>query len=511
MNWLRTVWVLAFVAASLGCSQPSPTDAAPQHLVGQPRQRTLSHGNLWYHIALADNGLDVHVRLVRPPRKVRFFLPGSWAGRDDYDSAISIVQARTSAGPAEFAMTRSTGEIEIAAPERKWVELHYRVDLRPRSAFHAQLDRGVLVAFAPTVLVMPAREILDRTRDVPIEVVVPGEWTVVSTWPLADTATSRGRPGSRVHGFVARDVEELRDAFIVAGDTLRTMRRGDGDRLIEVAFGPAFEGDVQGFGDLIETIVTDFRGTYGHVGPVHVYVRTRDATEETMDGVGRRSGFLLDVPPDAALDGRTRLLVAHEALHVWNGHRLIPDDDAESQTRWFKEGVTHYLALKSLAQRGVVGLDFVRDELSATAANYRRNPVSRGERGRPVDRARFPYDFGVLVALALDAALWDASAGAVGLEQWLVALLHRRDGRRYDESDLLETLQQLPAESAGAGVRSIWRRFVRGRAPIDLRNLFETVGLHWLPPEEDRPARLIELDRSHSLYRQLFTPREESP
>lgn len=497
-------WFLVLLFA-VGCARGDRPDSEQEGLVGQPREPTLSRGNLWYRIALKEDSLDLTVRLVDPPTRARFFLPGNWAGRDDYDAAIRIVGARTPAGPVDFAMTRATGEIEVPTQNAEWVDLHYRVDLQPRSDFHAQLDRGVLVAFAPTVLVMPAREILQRTRDVPIEVVVPKRWTVVSTWPLADTAPSKAIADARVHGFVARDVEELRDAFVVAGPTLRTSRRGTGGSLVEVAFGPAFEGDVGEFGDLIEAVVNGFRDTYGDTGPVHVYVRTRKATEQTMDGLGRRSGFLLDVAPDAGLSPRTRLLIAHEALHVWNGHRLIPENDAENRTRWFKEGVTHYLAMKWLARHGIVDVDFVVQELTTIASNYARNPVMRGERGRPLDRARFPYDFGVLVALALDAVLWDASAGDIGLEQWLVALLADGDERRYEESDLLAGLQSVAGDRANGGVRSVWRRFVRGRQPIDLRVLFETVGLHWLAPRRDRPAKLMELERPHSLYRNLFS------
>ena len=126
----------------------------------------------------------------------------------------------------------------------------------------------------------------------------------------------------------------------------------------------------------------------------------------------------------------TSLLIAHEALHIWNGHRLIPNDSAEESTRWFKEGVTHYLALKSL------GADesFVLEELARSASNYERNPLSRGASGQAVDEARFPYDFGVLVALTFDALLTDGAQDA-GLECWLKPLVDEH--HRYDEHTLL--------------------------------------------------------------------------
>lgn len=467
----------------------------------------MERANLWYRVAAENQSLDVRVRLFAPPERTTFFLPGEWAGRSDYDDAIRIAGARSADGPLEITISRDRGEVEVTSQDAEWVELHYRVELEARSDFHPQLDRGILVAFGPTFLVTPAQQILERTRSIPLEIVLPDDWSVVSTWPLHGSKPSAATPGHTVHGYVAADTNALRDAFLVAGSTLRTERRGDDGTLVEVAYGPAVEVDVVRFSDWVDSLIGEYRRTYGPAGPVHVYVRSRTATSEELRGLGRRGGFVVDIPPDAQLSGNTKLLVAHEALHLWNGHLLLPKPEAEPATRWFKEGVTHYLALKMLARSGGIDEEFVLGELATAAGNYSRNPVTAGAKGRHSDRRRHPYDFGLLVALGFDATVTKSNGGRVGVEQWLIELLEAPE-KRYDAGSLFAALQRtIQGAGEANGNRALansWRRRVRGREPIDPRELFEEVGLHWLAARGDRPARLSPLDRAEPLYRTLF-------
>ncbi len=472
-----------------------------ESLVGRPDvNATQQRGNLWYRVALEDGRLDAAVRLFSPPPQTRFFLPTEWAGRDDFADVIGITGATTPNGPAAVAINRAAGEVEVEVDGADWVQLEYRVELSAVSAFHAQLDGGVLVAFGPTFLVTPAQQVLERTTQIPIELRLPADFEVVSTWPSVGASMSEQAPEARLHRFVAADVSELRDAFIVAGPMLRIVRTGTGPTLVEVAFAPAFEGDTAEFAELVASVTERFRKRFGDSGPVHAYVRTRSSAAGDFGGFGRRGGFILDVPPDTSVSDATRLLVAHEALHVWNGHRLIPTAQVEARTRWFKEGVTHYLALKSL---GELDEAFVLAELTQVAANYARNPIVRGAPGKPLDGTRLPYDFGVLVALGLDAALTSASSGATDLTCWLSTLLER-ENQRYDELQLFEALQQCAGPGGGRRVAQLWRQWVRAREPIALRELFSEVGLHWLPETPQSSARLVPLEKSALPYRRLF-------
>ena len=354
---------------------------------------------------------------------------------------------------------------------------------------------GAVLAYGVTFLVTPGRQYLERTQAIPVEVVTPPGWTAVSTWPLADTFTSSVVDGSTVYAYVAADATQLREAFLVTGPAVQTTRRSDGEELVEVAFGSAFGGDRDHFADFVSAVTKQYASRYGAPGPVHVYVSSGATTNQELTGIGRRNGFVVNVPADDPLSESARLLVAHEALHLWNGHRLVPRPDAEIATRWFKEGVTHYLALKMLARTDTASENFVLGELARSAASYARNPLSRGATGSELDRARFPYDFGFLVAHAADAALHAQSGGRVSGEDWLAAMLARGD-EPYDEQDLLVALQSLAGGQEGvSAAERVWRRYVRVREPFDLAELFAQVGLHWLPETDESAGRLVPLAR----------------
>lgn len=508
MAWCGLAAVLAIAAS---CAAPT-SGAENQTLQGRPAGAPApSRNTLWYHVDVSEEFLDVHLRLYGPPPHTRFFLPGEWAGRSDYADSIRIAGATAPDGPRDFAVARNVGEVEVDSQDAEWVELRYRVELVDRSEFHPRNDRGAIVAFGPAFLVTPARQILDRTSSIPVEVVTPANWKTVATWRRAAEFPSSSRKNRRVHGFVAQDAAELRDAFLVAGPSVRTVSREN----VELAFGPTFEGDTEAFADFVERITRSYEDNFGAIGKVQVYARSGASAPQELAGLGRRGGFVVDVPTDAPLSERARLLVAHEALHLWNGHLLVPRDQVEESTRWFKEGVTHYLALKALAVNGEVGERFVLDELGRVAANYERNPISRGQKATSLDARRFPYDFGVLVALAVDGALHAETGGAVVVEDWLTALLREHRREPYREADLLAALQSVGrSKTAVSRVEDVWRRLVRQRAPIEVRALFDTIDLHWLPETPTTAGRLMTLDRPDPRFRHVLalpTPKEGSP
>lgn len=492
---LVIVVALAMLTTATACPRNAPPAAA---LVGAPPTATSSnaaHGNLWYRLALREERLDVAVRLFAPPEHTKFFLPGPWAGRDDLASVIGITGATTSLGAAEVQLDRREGVVQVDTRGAEWVELTYRVDFSARSNFHPQREHGVFVGYGPTFLVTPAQQVLERTRQIPIELHTAPQADVVATWRSFGSAPSTA-DARTVHRFVAADAAELRDAFVVAGARLSVQRLGEDEQRVEVAFSPAFKGDRAAITDAIARSTYRYRQQYGSAGATHVFVRAR-ATAEEFGGFGRRGGFVLELAPRAELDIQTELLIAHEALHIWNGHLIGPKPEFEASTRWFKEGVTHYLALKAVATGGA----FVRAELTKIAANYTRNPlVHKDGAVRDIDHARLPYDFGFLVALAMDRELARTSND---LSCWLRMLLTNAE-RAYDEQALLAAIQQCAGPGTARDVERVWRDHVRNDLPLDVAALFASIGLHWLPEVDGRPARLVPLDGVPHTYLTMF-------
>lgn len=504
---IKTFILVGIAALALACSTPKPT--SPDEVVGRPEApptEELNRGTLWYGIAVHDERLEIAVRLIQPPEGItRFFLPGKWAGRDDHADFLSIGEASGPDGPAFMTIDRANGRVDIETPNLEWVELRYAVDLEreSRARFRSASGDGIAVLFGPTFLVLPSQQVLDQTRDIPIEVHAPDPWNVMSTWsPIAEKA-SDARKGVRVHGFVARDGDSLRDAFLVTGPELKIVAPTHTAQTT-VGFSPRFSGDVAGVASLVGDVLSGYRREFGSLGPTRVFVDASDGDGAgSLGGVGRRGGFVLNLPADSGVGAEVALLVAHEALHLWNGHHLVPQPDSERSTRWFKEGVTHYLAIKYAVRLGLVDFEFASGELAEIAANYQRNPRSSGRRGREIDRARFPYDQGALLALEVDASLARASNGAVGVEDWLRELDAIGNDDSYNRETLGLALRRI-AEPVGSEAPEIMRRHLDSVDPIDLRALFHRADLHWLPSERSRAARLIALDREAPLYSILF-------
>ncbi len=486
------------------CASCSGRVGAPDGLVGTAPAGSKNSGSrniLWYRLEPAGDFLDVRLRLLGPPERTRLFLPAEWAGRDDYADSLRIGAATAPDGPREVLIDRNGGFVDVDSADADWIELAYRVELGAGSKFHAQRDGSGVVAFGQTFLVTPARQIVERSQSIPVEVHAPVGWPVVATWKKLGERGSVADPSRTVHGFVAADVGALRDAFVVTGPKLELFQpKTSGE--VTVAFSPEFSGNSSDLGQNVSRIVAEYERRFGSAGAVAVYVRTVDSGGR-LSGTGRRGGFVVELPKGVADMQEVRLLVAHEALHLWNGHTLVPRPEAEAATRWFKEGVTHYVALQTAASLRMVDEKFALAELARIASNYLKNPLAGGTSGSAIDVRRFPYDFGALLALAIDRALLVDTQGEERVGSWLALAIRRADRAGYDGSTLLKVLQDVTDRPLPA-TETVWRQHVRAGEPIDVRGLFAAVGLHWLPETTSSPGRLSPLDGSAPTYRAIL-------
>ncbi|MGM0558009.1 MAG: hypothetical protein ACQEVA_16610 [Myxococcota bacterium] len=522
--------VLCIVLMSLtfpGCetTRQAGDDSLSNQMLGDaPRSKATDdtpkkRGVLWYRLALdaPQDRLDVHVRLVGPPPRTTFFLPGPWAGRDDFARDVSINGARSDDGPVSFTISRSEGRIDVDSKSAKWIELEYSVQLHSSlstdARFRPQLDEQMLFVYAPAILVLPSEGLTRQVRDIPIEVHLPNDWRTLTTWPNVRERRSSADEHTTVHGYVAADPTQLRDAYLAASPNLEIehAQLSDGSAL-EVGFAPGFESPHDGLAATLAEIIGAYVSDYGSVGDVHVLARQlAEGSARHSRGVGRRGGFVLELPGGSSISDH-ELLIAHEALHLWNGHLLTPTPDLEPQVRWFKEGVTHYIALKTLNARGMMTTDQVLEELEQSARFYARNPAARARIATITDRARLPYDRGVLLALAIDALLMKHSAGDVDIRDWLQTLLDtmgRRD-QDYAPDDLRRALVQIAGPGDDA-VDRFWDDSIASEIALEPVDVFELAGLHWLRRGHGKSGRLLPLQRSDTPFRALFPGGEQSP
>ena len=512
---LLGLWiVVASVPALTSCSSPPTATVGDDEFVGHPGDNPETtdsppprHGAIWYRIEILDDGLSIRIRLLEPPSTATFFMPGPWAGDDEHDRRITIEEAVGShaADALPISVDAESGRIDIDTDGDDWLELSYRVSTEARDhrshRFAPWHDDSGLFAYGPTIFVLPSSGLAGQLRDIPVELHAPPDWTLSATWPAERRGQNRGDRNTA--GFVAEDIRELRDAFVAAGASWTQYETTWSDAALRMTLTADFEFPGHRLHSATAELARAYLDRFGHYNQLSALVTTSD---DGLRGTGRRGGFVLEVPADHEMDDALLILLAHEAFHMWNGHRLVPDADAEDDTRWFKEGLTHYIGIKTLARLGLIDDRSVREELARATQFYMHNPIVAGGNIRAIDRTRLPYDRGLLIALALDVALYEQTGGQLEVEDWITAMLAPEfadDAAGYDPAFLRERLRDATGDEAGP-ILDRYDALLRSERAVDTGRLFERLGLHYLDPRPGDDARLLPLDGDATVFDALF-------
>jgi hypothetical protein len=410
----------------------------PADLVGSPlpRQATSksktdrSASALWYRIELSESQITVGIRLYSPPERTKFFLPKRWSEYASDPISITIKTAYGPTGQLHVDLDRAQGVAEVDTKNQEWVDLVYSIPVPQKSDLRT-LDlaniKGAIVAYGPTFLVLPSRETLAESSAIPVEVHAPIDWVVESTWKKVHVAPSRVDAARQVQGFLAAGAQELRDSFVVAGQPQRLATKRAADSKVTSLFvGSSFgDRDQRIVHETIIATITEYRDHFGDLGPATVLIGEHLGENPDYVGMGRLGGFVLSIPTEDSVDSsKAALLIAHEALHLWNGHYLVPATSEAHELDWFKEGITHYLAIKTALALGNLTVDEAVEELRQVRHSYEDNPIVSGV-GTPTasDKLRFPYDLGVRIGLAFDSHLVSRSGRIRSIHDWLRLLL----------------------------------------------------------------------------------------
>jgi predicted metalloprotease with PDZ domain len=199
------------------------------------------------------------------------------------------------------------------------------------------------------------------------------------------------------------------------------------------------------------------------------------------DGGAFASSFSQFVQGDA--DARNEVIwgyvMAHELLHFWNGLTLVPADEREE---WFKEGVTDYLTIMTLARNGLIDEPLLFKRLENVPRRYliarwaQRLGMSVREAGRDKQPNRqLVYGGGSLAALALDVAMRERSGDRVGLPDLLRAM-HAEfgsTGKPYALADI----ERIARDQTGTDFRAFFADAVESEGWFDIRPSYAALGL----------------------------------
>ena len=199
------------------------------------------------------------------------------------------------------------------------------------------------------------------------------------------------------------------------------------------------------------------------------------------DGGAFASSFSQFVQGDA--DERNRVIwgyvMAHELLHFWNGLSIVPADHREE---WFKEGITDYLTIVTLARNGWLDETLLFKRLENVPRRYLIARFAQGlqmsvrDAGKDKQPNRqLVYGGGSLAALALDVALRERSSDKVGLPDFVRALHAEfaRPGKTY----ALEDLERIARQLAGSDFSGFFADAVDSASYFDIRPSYAALGL----------------------------------
>lgn len=471
------LWVVVW-ATGMGCGHtPTPLGPAP---VGAEPGVTLT---LRASPPGLGPALDVACSFARAeglpdPLTLRF--APTPPGRAPWIERIADVVAVDASGTS--LVVHRDGDALVVQTEGRSV-LHVGWHLEPEHRLLTESSRfGAL--WNTERLYVPGHAVVPRvepagawTSSVRVQLDSAGRWPVGTTLPSLEGVT----------------FDDLVESAFFAGRWTR-VDATEGSAAVAVHAAPGLEGLAAPIAHTSARIVDAQAALLGRTtaSTTTVLLLRRDDDDEARSGHGRVGGFVLELGVDAEIEGPELIeLVAHENLHRLIGHRLRFSARDEYATLWFREGVTDYLAVRTMVEAGLLPTTRLFRLIGRAITSYRANPASpiaseealREGFWADRDLRRLPYDKGALLGVLIDLEL-RASHGS-DLATWVQSL-------RDDPSVLAlpvtgTALRDALERHTGVSWGDFWTRYVEGTEWLPVFERLNDVGLEVVERLEPAP------------------------
>lgn len=315
--------------------------------------------------------------------------------------------------------------------------------------------------------------------------------------------------------FIAKSRRELVNNAYFFG-TAKSSKLQAGGLDIELVLGQRYYPQRQVIEDLLRTQLQSYLEIFGSRPRAERYLIIINQGD-SGDGGAFSGSFSQFLRGDAEL--RTRPIwgrvLAHELLHFWNGLSLTPINDQEE---WFKEGVTDYLTIKTMAQNGLIDRPYLqqwlgnlsRGQLVARRAQNIQGTVQEAAQNKHQNWL-LVYGGGSVAGFVIDVELRKRSNNKVGIEDLMKALYKdfALQQKSYNLDDIIRTANQLGAFDTAA----LFHSLVQNKEMFDLAPVFDDIGLqleqylllehHLLPKAKPRPE---ENTRFKAIFGTRMTP-----
>ncbi|MEW5677296.1 M1 family aminopeptidase [Flavobacterium enshiense] len=270
-------------------------------------------------------------------------------------------------------------------------------------------------------------------KNVTVAFTLPKNWKASTPWI---------KTPKRNHFIVNDDLRFLLNNCIFVG-THHEKEIKIGDFELLFALGKTMQPSEKDFIELMQPIIESttkvFKGS-----PKKKYLIVVNENNVMTDGGAFRNSFSQIIKGKVNKNSRTNWghIMAHETIHLWNGHTLTPKEQEE----WFKEGFTDYLTNILLTRNKIIdeATFYKRFENVITKYNIARdlmqNKTSIQQSGNNKDQNRYlVYGGGELVALGLDIEIRKATNNQKNLDD-LFAMMYEEFGKtniRYELKDII--------------------------------------------------------------------------
>jgi predicted metalloprotease with PDZ domain len=383
-----------------------------------------------------------------------------------------LENVRVSAMDGAAVPVKDKGEGEYEVPGDRRLRLSYDVRLEHgkyewpggNEEVSYRTDEG-LMAVGYALFLVPGVKMPGTTE---VSFALPPGWKANTPW--------RSEGGK----FVAESRRELVNNALFFG-TARAEQFKAGGIDLTLVMGKRYWPQREAFMKVFHTQLDSYMKMFG--GPPlakrYLVVINQGDTGDGGAFSGSFSQFLKGdaTPATRVLWGR---VLAHELLHFWNGHAIAP---AEGSEEWFKEGVTDYLTISSMARNGLLN----REELMEQLLNVPRGQhVARRLMGlKPTVREAVKekhrnwllvYGGGTLAALAIDVEMLKASQGKAGLPELMKAMyaeFAKPGSKGYTQADIVRLARQL----SGADLAPVLEPILGGTGVPPMDTAFHGIGL----------------------------------
>ena len=287
------------------------------------------------------------------------------------------------------------------------------------------------------------------------------------------------KPFAKKNQFIAKSRRELVNNAYFFG-TAGSSKLQAGGLEIELVLGKRYFKQRKIIEDLLQTQLTQYLEIFGAKPQAERYLIIINQGD-SGDGGAFSGSFSQFLRGDAEL--RTRHIwgrvLAHELLHFWNGLSLIPESDKDE---WFKEGVTDYLTIKTMAQNGLISRQYLqqwlenlsRGQLVARRAQNIQGTVQEAAQNKHQNWL-LVYGGGSIAGFAIDVELRKRSSNKLGIEDLMKALYKNFAAKRkpFNLEDVVTTANQL----SSSDLAPLFRNLVQSKTPVDLAPVFNDVGM----------------------------------